>query len=83
MEFERSPDLITEPTEKLMNNGPNGKPKWQTADVEAYALLNSELSTPFVQLCEMTGNQKLLSFMRRIAAKQTKALKKSCKLYCS
>ena len=76
VEFERSPDLITEPTEKLMNNGPNGKPKWQTADVEAYALLNSELSTPFVQLCEMTGNQKLLSFMRRIAAKQTKALKK-------
>jgi hypothetical protein len=41
-----------------------------TADIEAYALINSDLRIPFEELCNLTGNQNLCLFMKRIAKKQ-------------
>jgi hypothetical protein len=60
-------ELITKPSVRVLSNGPNGKPKWQTADVEAYALLNSELHEPFRKLCSATGNNDLYEYMKHIA----------------
>jgi hypothetical protein len=65
--FDHSPDLITEPTEKIVSNGPNGKPKWETADIEAKALSHSILWLPFKSLCDLTGNQNLALFVERVA----------------
>lgn len=49
-------ELITKPSLRVLSNGPNGKPKWQTTEVEAYALIKSELHEPFKALCTATGN---------------------------
>jgi hypothetical protein len=65
--FDRSPDLITEPTEKLVSSGPNRRPKWETADVEAKALVNSPLASSFETLCCLTGNQNLWTFIQGVA----------------
>jgi hypothetical protein len=64
--FNHSPDLITEPTEKIVNNGPNGLPKWQSANSEAKALLNSPLWFSYENLCNLTGNQNLAEYIIRL-----------------
>jgi len=71
-----SGELITKPSTRVLSNGPNGKPKWQTADVEAYALLNSELNISFKDLCLATGNNDLYECMRSIASKQNRVDRK-------
>lgn len=60
-------ELITKPSTRVLSNGPNGKPKWQTVDVEAYALLRSEIHEPFRNLCMATGNNDLYEYMKFIA----------------
>jgi hypothetical protein len=60
-------ELITKPSLRVLSSGPNGKPKWQTTDVEAYALMRSELHEPFRALCTATGNGDLYNYMERIA----------------
>jgi len=52
----------------VTSNGPNGKPKWQTADLEAYVLINSEHHEAFKALCSLTGNNDLYDYMARIAS---------------
>lgn len=78
--FSHSPDLITEPTEKFIRNGPNGKPKWQTADLEAYALVNDPLFKPFCDLANLTGNQNLVTYIESISKKFDKDSSKKTKL---
>jgi hypothetical protein len=63
-------ELITKPTLRVMSQGPNNKPKWQTADLEAYALMHSELRVPFKNLCDLTGNIDLYNYVEAISAKQ-------------
>lgn len=55
--------LMTKPATRVLSKGPNGKPKWQTADLEAYALINSKLHEPFKRLCAATGNNDLYEYM--------------------
>jgi hypothetical protein len=69
-------ELITKPSMRVLSNGPNGKPKWMTADVEAYALLNSKLNIPFKDLCYATGNVDLYTCMESIALKQSRVTRK-------
>jgi hypothetical protein len=69
-------ELITKPSTRVLSNGPNGKPKWQTADVEAYALLNSELHEPFKKLCSATGNNDLYEYMQNISASHDRVTRK-------
>lgn len=69
-------ELITKPTTRVLSNGPNGKPKWQTADVEAYALMNSELHEPFKKLCFATGNKDLYEYMQTIASSHNRVERK-------
>jgi len=78
--FSHSPDLITEPTEKFIRNGPNGKPKWQTADIEALALVKDPLFKPFCDLANLTGNQKLVSYIESISNKLDKESSNKTKL---
>jgi hypothetical protein len=59
-----------------LSNGPNGKPKWQTADLEAYALLNSELHEPFKKLCSATGNNDLYEYMKSLASSHDRVTRK-------
>jgi hypothetical protein len=69
-------ELITKPSTRVLSNGPNSKPKWQTADVEAYALMNSELHEFFKELCFATGNSDLYEYMQNRASKQTRVDRK-------
>jgi hypothetical protein len=46
-----------------MSSGPNGKPKWESADDEAYALIHSDLHKHFKDLCEHTGNDDLYEYV--------------------
>lgn len=69
-------ELITKPSLRVLSNGPNGKPKWQTTEVEAYALMNSELHEPFELLCTATGNYDLYKYMQRIASKLSRVDRK-------
>lgn len=59
-------ELYTVPSVRVLSNGPNGKPKWQTAEVEAYALIHSELNVHFKNLCQLTGNIDLYNYMEGI-----------------
>jgi hypothetical protein len=58
-----SGELITKPSTRVLSSGPNGKPKWLTADLEAYALTRSELNVHFKELCLSTGNSDLYEYM--------------------
>jgi hypothetical protein len=78
--FSHSPDLITEPTEKFVNNGPNGKPKWETADLEAYALVHDPLYKHFCELANLTGNFRLIDFIEKISNKFDKNSTKDIRL---
>jgi hypothetical protein len=69
-------ELITKPSTRVLSNGPNGKPKWMTADVEAYALLNSKLNEPFKRLCMATGNADLYKYIEARAATQDRVTRK-------
>lgn len=60
-------ELISKPTTRVLKNGPNGKPKWQTAEAEAYTLINSEYNTYFKDLCNSTGNKDLYIYMSEIS----------------
>jgi hypothetical protein len=71
-----SGELITKPSMRVLSNGPNGQPKWLTADVEAYALMNSELNVSFKELCLATGNDDLYKCMESIASKQDRVTRK-------
>lgn len=64
--------LIAKPSTRVLSKGPNSKPKWQTADVEAYVLINSKANEPFKQLCFATGNQSLYEYMEKRASKHDK-----------
>jgi len=57
-------ELITYPPTRVLRNGPNGKPKWQTSDVESYALMRSELHDHFKALCEATGNLDFYEYVK-------------------
>jgi hypothetical protein len=57
-------ELITSPSTRVLSNGPNSKPKWLTADLEAYALIRSELHEHFRELCLATGNLDLYEYMK-------------------
>jgi hypothetical protein len=46
-----------------------------TADVEAYALINSELHSSFLSLCKMTGNMDVYEYMHKIAKNQDRVTK--------
>jgi hypothetical protein len=72
----RSVDLIAEPLTRIMRGGPNGSFKWMTADIEALALTKTDLYIPFKTLCNLTGNQNLLSYMESIAKTIEKPLKR-------
>jgi hypothetical protein len=61
-------ELITQPALRVLSSGPNSKPKWQTADVEAYALMNSELHDHFKELSFATGNADLYEYMKQRAS---------------
>lgn len=65
-----SGELNSVPATRVLSNGPNGKPKWQTAEVEAYALINSELNVHFKNLCQLTGNMDLYNYIENIAKTQ-------------
>lgn len=56
-------ELISKPTLKVTSSGPNGKPKWQTAELEAYALIHSEYEPHFKHLCQATGNMDLYNYV--------------------
>lgn len=64
-------ELITKPSLKVTSNGPNAKPKWMTAEIEAYALIHSVLHSTFKQMCLVTGNNDLYEYMKNIATQQT------------
>jgi len=63
--------LIAKPITKVLKGGPNGKPKWQTAGLEAYALMNSEISDHFHDLCLNTGNIDLYTYVKDLADQQS------------
>jgi hypothetical protein len=69
-------ELIAKPSTRVLSNGPNGQPKWMTADVEAYALINSKLNISFRELCLATGNIDLYNCMESIASKQDRVTRK-------
>lgn len=69
-------ELITKPSTRVLSRGPNGKPKWLTADVEAYALINSKLHEPFKRLCVATGNNDLYEYMQSLAKGQDRMERK-------
>jgi hypothetical protein len=74
--YQHSPDLITEPTEKFVRNGPNGEPKFKTADIEAIAIYKSKLWKPFMDICNLTGNQNLSNFVFELQKNNNKKLSK-------
>lgn len=76
-------ELISRPLTKVVAFGPNQKPKWQTAEVEAYVLTNSELSQPFKKLCEATNNLELYEYMKRIADRQDRVERKKLRYITS
>jgi hypothetical protein len=55
--------FVTEPSFRVTSNGPNSRPKWLTADVEAYGLIKSKLGKEFKILCLNTGNYSLYEYM--------------------
>lgn len=61
-------ELISKPTLKVTSSGPNGKPKWQTAELEAYALIHSEYEPHFKHLCQATGNMDLYNYVSHRAS---------------
>lgn len=61
-------ELISKPTLKAVSAGPNGKPKWQTAELEAYALIHSEYEPHFKHLCISTGNGDLYEYVKHRAS---------------
>jgi len=63
-------ELVSKPSLRVLRSGPNSKPKWQTAEVEAYALINSELHDSFKELCINTGNNDLYEYMKTLSARQ-------------
>jgi hypothetical protein len=65
-------ELLTHPSYRVLSSGPNSKPKWMTADVEAYALINSELHESFKGLCMATGNGDLYEYVKARAATHTR-----------
>jgi len=69
-------ELITKPATRVLSNGPNGRPKWLTADVEAYALMNSVLHEPFQNICELTGNNDLYEYMKARSESQDRVSRK-------
>lgn len=48
------------------SNGPNGKPKLETALPEGKVLTNSELFKPFQEICELTANSSFLKFFTNL-----------------
>jgi len=46
------------------SNGPNGKPKLQTADMEAYGLVNSPLFEHINNMCELTENNSFVEYVQ-------------------
>jgi len=60
--------FLTKPSTRVASIGPNRKPKWQTADIEAFALMDSEYNIPFKILCDATGNQVLYNYMKELAS---------------
>jgi hypothetical protein len=69
-------NLCTRPSLRVLANGPNGRPKWMTADVEAYALINSALHEHFKDLCTSTGNLELYDYMVRRASSYDRVTRK-------
>lgn len=69
-------ELITKPATRVLSKGPNGKPKWQTADVEAYALINSKIHESFYKLCVATGNADLYEYMKSRALSHNRVERK-------
>jgi hypothetical protein len=67
-----SGELITKPSTRVLSNGPNSRPKWLTADLEAYALMRSELHEHFKDLCIATGNLDLYEYMKSRSETQTR-----------
>jgi hypothetical protein len=67
-----SGELITKPSTRVLSSGPNSKPKWLTADLEAYALMRSELHESFHSLCLATGNSDLYEYMKSRADSLTR-----------
>jgi len=61
--------LQTEPSYRVTSSGPNGKPKWQTADLEAYVLMKSILHDDFKSLCDATKNEGLYDYFKERASK--------------
>jgi hypothetical protein len=59
-----SGEFVSKPSFRVTSNGPNGRPKWMTADVEAYGLINSKLGKDFKILCLNTGNYSLYEYMK-------------------
>jgi hypothetical protein len=55
--------LKSSPTLRVVSAGPNNKPKWQTAELEAYALTHSDYATHFKILCEATNNYDLYKYI--------------------
>jgi hypothetical protein len=70
-------NLVTKPSTRVLSNGPNGKPKWLTADIEACALINSELNVYFKTLCKATGNMELYDYMVRLSESLDKVGRKA------
>lgn len=65
-------EIVARPFTKVTRNGPNNKPKWMTTDVEAYALINSELHPHFKKLCELSGNSDLYEYMQTRASQHSR-----------
>lgn len=66
--FWKPGELISSPTLKVISSGPNSKPKWQTAELEAYVLMHSEYAPHFEALCQATGNLDLYKFVKHRAS---------------
>lgn len=65
-------ELITKPTLRVTSSGPNSKPKWQTAELEAYALMHTEYASHFESLCHATGNLDLYKYVQAKAEELTR-----------
>jgi hypothetical protein len=69
-------ELNSIPSTRVTSSGPNSKPKWQTADLEAYVLIHSEYAEHFKNLCEVTGNSDLYEYVYTRASLQTRVERK-------
>jgi hypothetical protein len=65
-------ELNSRPALRVLKHGPNGKPKWQTAEVEAYALMHSHLHDAFKAMCAATNNVDLYEYVKATASKQSR-----------